>query len=337
MPSPDKTVFLNEMFGGPERSSANALLVFKAMEGVEAEYGVDFTMLPLETLQEVFSRGVFGARASNATLLLQQALRYARWRRDKGLPCGEGIFQVTADTGLGVRRTMVSSSAHLAAVLDQVFEPASTGSADVLYRAWLWFAFSGLPERYSVLVAAAQLDFNAMEIRGGVRRYPIAREAVCDLRRAATAQSLIVNRSLASGAARSSEYRRRGGNVVLRGTLSGPASESDAIDIGTLRARVSRRFHEVMLNHEHEDAPPTCIAASYKSIRTSGQFARLYDLERMGVPIDFRQIAGEEFALRQSGDKPYKLSRGVTENAIVNRIARFTRQDYERWKQAFTV
>ena len=336
MLSQDKLSFLDETCPTVGTTRKSYEVAFRAMEPLEAEWGTDFTLQPREVLEQAFNESVCSSRYVNAYKTLTLLQKYAKWRVANGLPCGDGIHGVTIDTSYRMRKTMVSSPLHLLRVLNLAFDPPGQSSPDVLYRAFLWMGFAGLDAGQAVRVVEEQLDLYALTItyEGEVFRLPS--ESVPDFREIASLTGFLEHSARANGTVYTRSFERVPGNRLMRGRPSQRVLSLDESVTKSIRPFITTKLRQAAARSAADPSLlQTGLETSFNYVHLSGQFCRLYELERLGEAPNFRALAQADFDKRKHSDKPYSDWNSTYASNTVTRLALFMRNDYNSWKKAF--
>lgn len=293
-----------------------ATIVFNNFEKYEEEWGADLCTRSTEVLQPIIEEMV-GLRSKSKWMSLSILRAYAKWCMAMNVPGAcDGILHVEIIGVDKIRRQMVSSPTHLQICLNELLTPESDETIDNVYRCYFWMAFGGIREDDSFSVSAQCVDFDRMVINYNVTEFPIYREALLAFKNAV---------QLTDFAQFNPEYhepirrKRVPGDELMRGIMA----QSNSLAI---RSTLSRKFAAAI------ESGRTKCKLSYGRVRLSGLFYRTYEMERAGIPVDFSDVATEfmnnkTYALHKDSEIMYKQ----------NRVESEYRDDYMRWKIAFSM
>ena len=160
-----------------------------------------------------------------------------------------------------------------------------------------------------------EIDFLNMTVRHNGEEYVIYRESIPALRNCIDLSSFVYKHPLYTA---EKEIKRSEGDILLRGTR-------DAFSVKVMRTTLSKKSKQAL------DDGKTTQKLSYYRVWLSGLFFRMYEREKVGIPVDFT-----EAAIKFMEGKEYKLEKGCKNIAIKRRqVAKDYLEDYQRWKLAF--
>lgn len=296
-----------------------ATTIFSALEEYENEWGSDLCTQSAETLQPVINE-ITGLRSRSQSTSLTVLREYVKWCITMKIPGAcDGMLHIKA-VGLDkIKKQMVSSPLHLQKYLNDIFEPENEETVDVIYRCYYWMAFSGIKEDDTLLVKAADIDLQNMQIHYAGIDYPIYREAIPAFRAAIELKSFCYKHPNYTKLIRK---ERVPGDTIMRGIRA-------VTKTMTIRVTLSQRSSDAI------KAGKTDLHLSFYRIWMSGLFYRTYENERAGLPVNFSDVASDFMS-----GKEYTIN-GVNQRIKVshkqNRIEKNYMEDYERWKLAFSI
>jgi len=267
----------------------------------ERASGHDLCQFTTHNLDNVFANylGVSPARSKHALYVFK---RYGEFCSSLGIPTSADLPAYELDMCAKIRLRMVASPLHLQKKLDEVFNPQESDSIDVLYRCVLWLAFAGVPQEEISTIRVSDIDFNRLRVVVHGIPYPLYIEGIGAFQSACSRQTF----TLAMDGNASTLVARVPGDLLLRGIYS---------------TTISPTFLMRYLNARAKSKGSTF---GYTLIKKSGQFYRMYELERAGYEPDFTsfvtEIAARNYAKGKSGKVPSTYP---------------YRRDYALWKEAF--
>lgn len=293
-------------------SRRQAVAMFNQTAKAESALGRDVSSFSAAELQDVLTNEFGGFRKASVTRPLRLLRKYHDWCAANGVPDVSDAI-VENDFELGqldrIRRSTVKSPAHLALVLDRVFEPEENRTADNMLRGFLWTAFSGVPETVADRLTKDNFRFDDACIAVGDTEYPIYRESIRSLKFCCA--SPMVNRKIIKGSR--FEYfprPRSDGDSVFRTEGAG------VTDYMHMRSRISHKMGAA------RKAGLIDADIAYGRVLLSGQYYRMYERETAGLDTDFRSLV----------DPVNSLGKVRTRNEIWA-IQSLLKHDYELWKQ----
>lgn len=272
----------------------------------------DLCELPLEVLQPMMNES-FGARTRTVDSTIAFIRAYVAWCKEQGYSTCDDAYQLKTEMDEKFKRMMIGSPLHLEHILNTAFEPVASETVDCLYRCYLWMAFAGLEEAETVEVTVDEIDFDTMTIEHGGKSYEIYREAVPVFKMACEAtQFKYVNPNYAED--KRVSYRNRYlGDSLLRGI------RSSKLTLSTIRGIVGKKFKA------------SGVETTYTKVRLSGLFYKVYEMERLGFPVNF-----DGYALERISKAEHTYHVNYTHNKLKGMIVSDLQDDYECWKAAFT-
>ena len=294
--------------------------IFTRLQKYEDALGKDFCEFSIEEAADVLDKSAALKTASQWSSV--SALKaYAKWCTEHKIPNANeklaSSITLKNDAGLDkIRNCMITGPAHLQMYLDSVFDKESEQTIDNIYRAFYWMAFSGINDEDALNIKTKDVDFDDMVIHYGDVCVPIYREAIHCFRNLCTLTQFNYRHPNYS-----KEIKRD--RIISDNLLRGVKAEQK---MQTIRSIISKKEKTAIKKGL------TPLNLSYSRIQLSGSFFRAYENERMGIAPAFI----EETALRMKG-KEYSLSNRMELSHIANKIAKEFREDYARWKMAFSI
>ena len=281
---------------------------FDAIEPAERLLSKDVSAFDQRELRDVLS-GFGGVRTGNyaAVMLLRNYVSWCLENKVDGTRVD--IFDVQPSGVADMRLYMVSSPSHLNAVLSALLHSPEEKSTDDIIAAYVWLAFSGLPEIAAGSLTSDDVDMINLAIHYDSAEYPLYKEAEQVFLNCARAGALAVISS-----ARTIYKPRADVPYLLRDTSGAPV-------VKKLRSVLTRK-----VSHAMADGLP---AISYSRVWLSGVFYRLFEREKSGAAIDLLSDTPEEIARQISQSKAQMTTK------YRNHCIRQYESDYLAWKQAF--
>ena len=308
-----KALFMST-FGMDKWKFRWAAATFKGIEQMETALDKDVAEM---TAKEVSLALAVSDVMSSATLAnrIPFIVRYKIWCAEHGFPVVlVSSSDIHVDISDNIREMMVYSPENLADILEQSFPEKSKNDSKCIYKAHLWFGYSGIQDLDSVRVRIPDVDLYQCSVFLDNRMYFFPEAGRRDVKHACEMKTFdrIVN-----GKPRS--FRRENNDKVLRGRLTAKVIDDKSYLIKTLRSAVRIGFMES--GHG---------GMSYIKIRKSGIFREAFWREARGLPVSFYQIAHDDFVFE--GKRP---TAGQTKQKILRRLILGYEKDYEAWKRAF--
>ena len=327
----DKRRFVEERYPDSELSRRNILGTLLSLSSYEEQWQMDFTLQSLEPLQAAFNQ-VSGVTFNSAQETLFRFRRYAAWRREQGLPCGDAVDHLVIDTIAAIRRSMVGSPQQLKQVLDYVFDATDMETSDIIYRVFLWMAFVGLPYYETIEVTDKQVDLRNERIYHGGQAYVLPEESLGDFAAACRLTKFYESRGRC--------FPRVEGDRIMRGKQNKRTKSLKELLATSIRPALSRRFAAAKKRYDGYDekkGQPALIPLdlTFERVFSSGNFYRIYQRELKGIPIDIDGYAVGEIDRKAMAGKPYAISEKQKRSVVLTQIRTAFREDYNNWKQAF--
>ena len=323
----DKRRFVEERYPDSELSRRNILGTLLSLSSYEEQRQMDFTQQSLEPLQTAFNQ-VSGVTFNSAQETLFRFRRYAAWRREQGLPCGEAVDHLVIDTIAAIRRSMVRSPEELRRVLDYVFDTPDMETSDIIYRVFLWMAFVGLPYYETIEVTDKQVDLRNERIYHSGQAYVLPEESLGDFAAACRLTKFYESRGRC--------FPRVEGDRIMRGKQNKRTKSLKELLATSIRPALSRRFAAAKKRREENDQLAYMpLELTFERVFSSGSFYRMYQRELRGFPFDFDDYAVNEVDRKAMAGKPYAISEKQKRSVVLTQIRTAFREDYNNWKQAF--
>lgn len=298
-----KERFINEI-----NASVSAKTLFSASSKFESEAGVDLGGMPPAQVQR-FLNEELGSRQSSLQSMLSWYRSYQKWCASNGLEAPQNTSEIVIDSSVAKRKTMVESPFHLEEVLNRAFSPVENNEVDILYRCYLWMAYSGLEDDDACDVLTQEVDLDEMCVVHGGKEYPLYRHSYQAMWNAKFLGWMkYVNANYNDN---HSILNKKQSEYLLRSVKTEKPTPK------TLAARIRKVFRE------------RGIELTYGSVKLSGEFYRLLRNERAGVAVSFDQIIADT-AKKKGVD--LTSQKGVT---LRNNMMRTLPHDYKAWKRAF--
>lgn len=293
-----------------------AIGVFNTIENMETETGRDLAMLSPE---EVGTALLSSGARSYVTIAnrLPLVVRYKNWCAENGIDAVTMLSsEIVFDLSVNIKQTMVCTPKQLDRILHEAF-PDRKGMSTMApaYRAYMWFAFSGMFEEDAVQVRMRDINLQDRLVYVSNRWYGLEPESIPEIKAASKFTTL--DREMADGSIR--HYRREEGDVILRGRkLEKSISPKDYVK-KTLRPLIQSYMKEIGR-----------VDFTFQKVRRSGLFYETFRREVRGLAPNFYTIAVDDY--ERDNHKP------VTESIRKRTISRGNlnyERDYSAWKRAF--
>lgn len=269
----------------------------------EESWKMDLVLQSIEPLQGAFNQITKDFKPKQKSDFLAMLKDYREWylaQDNKKAVCA-GVLLLKNDKTEALRNKMVSSAKHLKMILDEVFELPEKGTLACIYRAYLWLAFAGVPRDEIMQITVDEVDFRAMKIHHSSVCYELSALGLEEFHQLCERDSFI---SFHKNPDYEHVKQRISGNQLLRGT-----SES-SLELKTPSIFVQRAFAD------------TAYSLTYDNVALSGLYHRKFELERAGLPIDFR----EEVEANSNAKEEY-----------IKTLVYHRKQRYAQWKEVFGV
>jgi len=184
---------------------------------------------------------------------------------------------------------MVGSPGNLELVLDASLNAVCYDCSDLIYRGFLWLAFTGLPDVDAVNLSSSDVHLSDGYIESCGTFFPIYDEAAETLDKLVHLNAFnIIGRE--GNAFAIQNVRRSEGDKLLR------SIEGYDTDLLSMRSVLRRKFKEKTLPHIDPEIYPDPVSrnvlwcyrdfeASYNRIRRSGMYYRFYEAISAGANL----------------------------------------------------
>lgn len=291
-------------YSSNRHTQKRVIYLLNSFEQIENMTNTDLSCLSCEQLCSVLDRLATSERRSVDTIRIIK--KYVEWCGAHGLSFNKNIWKVQPDPTEAVKKQLVASPLHLQMIFNNMMDLEEMDSVDCVYRCFLWLAFAGLRMRDAVFITKANIDFMAHVIRYSGVSYEIYKEAIPALLKACELTQFNYYHPNYSPVLK----QRATGESILR-TFKPVAPETQLIN---LRGRITAHCKN------------TTHSLSYKRVYDSGNYYRLYERERAGIPVNLSEIVAREME-----GKIYKktLKRAAQE------VERDVKLEYNMWKQVY--
>lgn len=311
-----KLQFISEK-GTKESIRQGFVSLFNASEKFERQFCNDLCCFSTFEMQQ-FCDNLTGMRSNSKKAAINRISIYLKWCIESGVSGAEyNISGVSYDELASFRRRMVSNPTQLQILLDKIYRPISDMSADNMYRAMYWLAFSGVDIDYIKQMKGDNFDFDNMVVRFGEKEVRLYTESIPAVKSCIELTYFRVFHPL--NPAKYTEQDRIDGDLIFRGTESRP-------NIDFIFDNASRKVKKANKNGTIQ------CRFTYETIKLSGLFYRLSENERAGIKPDFYWVAE-----RVSEGKEFKITKDHNLRSKMTRIATSYKKDYLNWKEAFGI
>lgn len=291
--------------------------IFEASGAYETKWGFDICYASTEELQPLVDE-LIGFRSFDIDENIKVLRDYIDWCANRGIKNVSRSIDFVDTRGISkMKRQMVTGPKQLQIYLDGLFRTDDQYTRDSIFRAFFWFAFSGIDEQDTIMIRKKHIDLATQSIVFNGEEYPIYREGLQAIQNCMNLKEFrSYNSTYITG------YKllnRADGDYLLRSTNSVPSIQS-------LRVQISTRIKDSATNDK------TGLQLSYYRIWLSGVFYRVYQDEISGIPVDFYDISRKE-VLRKFGDKDIS---DKTKREKISKSNVYYKRDYDRWKKTFT-
>ena len=302
-----------------------AYKAFEALEPYEQDAESDFCTWDKDKIIPVVDK-LIGLRESSKKTRLSVLEAYIKWCMQNKIPGAREDLLGISDFGLDkLKSQMVANPQHLQRYLNCILEPEQENTVDNVYRCYYWMAYGGMSEEDALNVTTKDVDLVNLVIRYNGTEYPIYREAIPAFKSCVESTNFKCKHPNYTDV---EVYRNRiAGDILTRGTRGYGSTRGIRVEIS--RKQRNQRFRP----DSTKDDKSLDLKLSFYRIRLSGLFYRMYEAERAGMPVNFMPAA-EQFM----EGKTYKLDSGRNLiGARQRRIASEFLDDYNRWKEAYTI
>lgn len=298
--------------------------LFEALGKYESEWNADFYTMDLDSIRPVIGELV-GFRKASQENQLSILREYIRWCHSQGFDnVSDAIFEIdTSRVGLDkLKRQMVANPRHLQRYLDCICDPESLETVDCIFRCYYWLAYGGVSNQETAVdINKKDVNLNVLEVVHDGVVYDVYKEAIPAYKNCIELSSFRLNNP------RYYEEIRRDrpmSEKLLSGTR-GPRSPH------LLRCDLSRLAREHKRCEVLEDNLD--LNLSYYRVWLSGVFYRYLEMERAGVPADFKPLVWD--VLR--ANKKKRNDNSKVDRDYVNKLSKSYKEDYERWKEVYSI
>lgn len=296
-----------------------ARLTFLALEPHEVTKDADICTFSEEELQKIIPE-IVGMRVASMNTRMSVLKSYSKWCIKNGIPGACDALQTVKVVGIEkVRRQMVANPKHLQMFLDYIFDAEDEETVDCTYRCFYWMAFAQIPEEEALEIKISEVNFDLLEINHNGKAYPICRESVKAFKKCVDLTEFRYKHPNYEPVIKNRAY----GDKVLRGF-------SETRSLTAMRVEMSRRAQRVAV--ESSGMNPLDLNLSYFRVSLSGMYYKFFEEEMFGIEPDFKDAAKQFME-----GKEYNLSHSRnTIGAKQRKLASDYREDYLRWKEAFS-
>lgn len=330
-----KTRFIAEYAGGLLTTGRLADMLFRRLGKYENVWQADVCTRTVEQLQPAIDE-IAAVRGRDRWVYATILAEYAKWCMAMGVPGAcDGLMHVSVDAAgeNAMRHQTVSSPEHLQRVLDDIMDPESEETVDLIYRGFCWLTYGGMPHECIYTATAQDVDFARMQVRYRlpsieddtveIERFArLYRESLVSIGAAATLSSFIYRHPLYEPSRR----ERYPGDELLRGFKAPPGAN-------TLDVLINRRNASALKEGR------TDVRISYQRLRLSGVFYRTYEIERKTGQILFEDEISSTL-IRLDSTNENGSGSASSQKYIKTRQAQIRNSyydDYLMWKKVFSL
>lgn len=276
---------------------------FNAVEAHESKLGRDVCTMSVPEVEKIISDTACGFRSHSLGLRLRNLRRYCKWCIDNKVEgATDSLLKAHIDMSDTdeLRKQAIRSPLHLQMVLDKIFLPEETQTVDNLRRAYLWFAYSGLPEKDAMELTDGDIDLTNLTIKSGTEHYPIYKEAIPALR-FCISSPYVMQRVVS-----------KPGEYFPRARISDQRIFRAAE--GVIDTRYMRSCIVIAVKKAGGDFAG---GISYRKLSYFGLFYRAYERELAGLDPGFKALFADK---------------GLSDRSLKDHLYQI-RRDYARWKQ----
>ena len=293
-------------------------VTFNGFENYEASIGKYIEDMDDDEFSEAMRQTMRKSSRTNSQKI-SIISRYFTWCKQNGynfrspeeLRSFEGREEATISA---VKKTMFASPAHLQSFLDKVFDPVEIGSADCLYRCFIWLVYMGLSIEEIESVQVDNIDLFRFTIRFGSVEYKLPSESLAVIHACMTLDSFRVeSQHVLSGIYYVS--RSEGKHLLRR------AAKSNGVSYFRMRTDTAKKVHS------------KGYAVELDGVRKSGSFYRIFQREQITGEADFSMLIIRSI----ESDPKFSEKRKDLQEKTVRTLRNYIRKDYEAWKSAFNM
>lgn len=338
----DKNKFITEYAKGNKITKAHLEMIFGWVKEFEDVWKMDFALQNERLLEDAINQ-IVGIRKQSAEHVLIILKDYVRWLIDNGYDATTNIEKINVSTLNQKRQSMVPSPQYLRMVMKYAFNDSSMETSDCVLRVFLWMGFSGMSCLEALNVTSQQVDLKKMCINYNGKKFNIPKESKADFEAACTLEAFDDTKYRKDGTVLPRKIQRRPGDYIMRGAERKTAKDLSLNTLeNTIRPQVARKFkaaeekkQAVIKSGRHEKICDYGFNLSFERVFLSGVFYRMFEKEKAGYPVDFRQDAIRDMDIKRSRGKEYiETPNNTIEKHIVRNMREF-RNDYIVWKEAF--
>lgn len=311
-----KMRFINES-GVAKTRIRGYISLFNKAEPFEKKFEADLCMFSRVELQEFCDKAT-GMRLSSRKTWQTNLSQYLEWAVSNHIiGAVNNLKYISIDGAEKFKLRMVSNPTHLSVLLDKVFRPVSNFSTDTLYRTIYWLAFSGVDIDQIQYLTPENIDLDNMVISSNGKEAPIYAESVLAIKGCINLTQL-----RAYNPNNPSKYTwkdRADGNILLRG-IDGHDGVMYWMQNSSRKVRKANKSGKINCNF------------TYETIKLSGFFYRLNELEKAGFPPDFLWLTEQ-----MCRDERFKTDANHCRSSKIKLKARSYQEDYMSWKSAFGI
>lgn len=235
-----KERFLNDVFTN-DNIKKNYIVLFNYTEPYESREGMDLNALPVSVLQEIVDslRGASVPTRSNKVTAMKN---YCEWCLKNGfvseLTWKRVNINYSNSTTLS-KDIMVKSPMHLQKCMDNVFNSESDNTSHLIFRCYLWLAYSGVRESSINAITKDNIDLNNRKIIIDDMNFVIYEQSVNSFRKC---MELTEFNYIHPNYGIATKERSRGA-LLLRGT-----GENENINLQVIRSELARKTKRAIKN-----------------------------------------------------------------------------------------
>lgn len=303
-----------------ESVRSNLINMFNNIEKFEEACSSDICTMTFSEIEPILKQ-ITGFRSSSSKLRIKALKDYTRWcvdRRIEGAVDGMADFESQSLSGLEKFKThTLSSPMHLQSYLNACLTDVDANTVDNTFRCFYWLAYGGMAEQDIFKTTIGDVDFRTMSIRYFASEIPIYREALSAFRYCVESDTFNYEHSTYTNKDHA-VMPRITGNLLVRGCKAQP-------DMYSFRTTLSRRSKKAL------ESGKTDLEMSYYRVWLSGLFYRMYELEQIGMEVDFRPIVTQYMEAKVPKEE---FREEKTKKKILSLIRDY-KKDYVRWKEVY--
>lgn len=296
--------------------------IFRCTAPVEEHHDEDLYAMPVEHLQEAFHT-VSGVRSASIATRYYLLNSYIKFCKSSGFKVSDAINSLNLDELDKLRLRMIGSPIQLARTLDIIFPESQDNEIEYVYRAYLWLAFCGVLEDEAIALTRDDILTEPWGVRiaNGDIRYLYPEAVPCVMQ----AMTLTQMRERRKGRVRMTD--RISGNHILRGKTT-PDDRMEDYLLQTIRPSISRATKAAAEGFENREKPVWfAYEIGFRGVYASGVFYRMYERERVGLPVDFSEEAIHQITSKRGDASAFDKLKWETTYRL--------NLDYSRWKSVY--